>query len=666
MRNKPVVFAVLVLIFILIVVYVQRNADPAASSTTITSSESAPAPLRYIGVGWLVHWGETYDANTEWKPFTRATRAEMENYSGKAWLRLTIPDNLPARDPYLVLIGFKQFEATIDGKLAYSFNMDGNAKHIHPIMNIHPIQLTMEDSGKLLEIQMQWIPVNFKTTWNIMGTRYDMLWNALKSDWSVIVYVTLFLSAGLASAVLFLRRKQELLYMWFSLLATCAGFGVLYKMFLIQWLVGADFIYYWKDMLLPFGIYTFVGFYGEALRLSRHLVFRLMKGVLLGYTCISAWAGWFHPDLYWKLLVDYLPYSFAAVFVVVSIYVFVQHWKKRDRETLWLLIGYSILVLTMFIYLLFNLSNTFLQWLISLSRVMPALLEQELQGGLLLFMLCLSMVLVHRFSEVYRQVERHTVELAAKNDELETFHRSLEELVEIRTKELEKANQSLEASVRETAETLAEVSVLEERNRIAHEIHDVVGHTLTAAIVQLEASKKLAGHDLTKSVEKLDVINNLVRKGMEDIRRSVRLLKDEGEMFDLYAALEDLIRDTELTMGVDIDAHIAALPPLPWLTQRVIYHALQEGLTNGIRHGNCSSFTFSLLRDEQRVRFLLINDGTSFGSAKPGFGLTTMMERIHLLGGTVHVRANREDDGDLADLTASEAGCRLEITLPLH
>jgi glucose-6-phosphate-specific signal transduction histidine kinase len=81
------------------------------------------------------------------------------------------------------------------------------------------------------------------------------------------------------------------------------------------------------------------------------------------------------------------------------------------------------------------------------------------------------------------------------------------------------------------------------------------------------------------------------------------------------------------------------------------------------------------------LRFLLINDGTPFGSSKPGFGLTTMMERIHLLGGTVEVGAIRESTGpgkepstsslssvetsDGAGSSEGEIGCRLEITLPV-
>jgi signal transduction histidine kinase len=675
MRTKSVLALLIVLILVSVGVYVFLN---TMQPTDPSQSMDADTDQNYFKrSGWLVYQGDAPDANSEWRAFDQLARAEMTDYKGIVWLRLTLPAALPERDPYLFLLGFQQFEAFIDGETVYSFNIDRSSVHIHPTMKIHQIPLKAEDAGKRLEIRMKWNSNTFLGIWNIIGTRFIFLLDVLKYEWSTLVYVTLFLAAGLASALLFLRRKQDFIYLWFALLALSAGIGLMYKMLLLQWLVDSDPIYYWKDLLLPFGFYAFVGFYGEALRLSTHRVFRLMKTVILAYTGLTAVAGWYNNDLYWKLLVDYLPYCFTAVFVTVSIYVFKRFRKNRDRDTLWLLGGYALLVFTVAIYLILNLSPSFVSWLVSLSPpIMNHLVQHELQGGLLVFMMCLAMVMFHRFSDVYRQVERNTIELATKNEELERFHRSLEDIVELRTKELAEANRSLEASVRETAVTLAEVSVLEERNRIAHEIHDVVGHTLTAAIVQLEASKKLAGRDLVKSVEKLDIINGLVRKGLDDIRRSVRLLKDEGETFDLHAALDDLIRDTELTMGVEIDAHIEPLPPLAWLTQRVIYHALQEGLTNGIRHGNCSLFTFTLRREDQRLRFLLINDGTPFGSSKPGFGLTTMMERIHLLGGTVEVGAIRESTGPGKEPSASESsdgagssegeiGCRLEITLPV-
>lgn len=612
---------------------------------------------------WQVHWGDTPPDPSDWKPFNAAAQRQMVHYKGNLWLRRVLPP-LPERDPYLFLFGFKQFEVTIDGRKVYSFNMDGRRERIHILTPVYPIRLNPEDAGKLVEIQLYWNHAYLQIGWNGIGSRYQVLLNVLYSEWPYFIYAALFTSAGLISAVLYLRRRKESMYIWFSLLALSAGIGIGGKMALLQWLIEVNSFYYWKDLLLAVGIYAFVGFYGEALRSSDSWIYRSMKGILLAYTLFTAVAGWWSGLLFWRLMVDWLPYCCVPVLLVVSISLIRQFREKRSRETVWLMRAYSVLLVTGLIYILLNFAPSLIERIISISPHMQWVVFHELPFGLLLAMLCLAMVLFHRFTEVYRQVERNTVELAAKNGELERFHRSLENLVDIRTQELEAANRSLEASMREKAETLAEVSVLEERNRIAHEIHDVVGHTLTAAIVQLEASKKLAGRDLAKAAEKLDVINGLVRKGLDDIRRSVRLLKDEGEPFDLHAALDELIRDTEQTMGVDIDARIEPIDHLGWLTQRVIYHALQEGLTNGIRHGSSSHFTFNLYRDGPLLRFILHNNGEPFGLAKPGFGLSTMMERIHLLGGTVEVGSSSGNDstGISSD---QETGCRLEITLPI-
>jgi two-component system sensor histidine kinase ChiS len=177
---------------------------------------------------------------------------------------------------------------------------------------------------------------------------------------------------------------------------------------------------------------------------------------------------------------------------------------------------------------------------------------------------------------------------------------------------------------------------------------------MTAAIVQLEAAHKLAERDLAMSKEKLANAQQLVRKGLNDIRASVRLLKDEAAAIELLPAMMELIRETEETTGVIIEASINAMPELNGLTRRVLYYALQEGLTNGIRHGRCRKFQFRLIALDGSIRFELANDGLPYADEKPGFGLTAMMERIHLLGGTVAI-----------EQAAPGAGCLLSIALPL-
>ncbi len=256
--------------------------------------------------------------------------------------------------------------------------------------------------------------------------------------------------------------------------------------------------------------------------------------------------------------------------------------------------------------------------------------------GLLFLSLCGVVAAISvRLCQVRREAERSAAELRIKSKELEQLRRN--------------------------AERLAEKSVLEERSRIAHEIHDVVGHTLTAAIVQLEATKRIAEQQNRVPWDKLELISGIVRKGLDDVRRAVKLMgSDDEKALSLEAALRELIRFTEDTMEVAIEADIS-LPSkleLGWLTEQALIHALQEGLTNGIRHGYCTRARFSMHTSGGTLRFRLESDGEPYGSAVPGFGLSSMIERMKLLGGGVDIRSSADADGN-------PAGCELSIELPL-
>lgn len=113
----------------------------------------------------------------------------------------------------------------------------------------------------------------------------------------------------------------------------------------------------------------------------------------------------------------------------------------------------------------------------------------------------------------------------------------------------------------------------------------------------------------------------------------------------------------EIEIGADIA--IPAHLKLGRMTEHMLYHALQEGLTNGIRHGQCRNAHFRLYLSGNILKFGLINDGLPFGSSAPGFGLTSMVERAQLLGGVVHIRASADADG-------KPTGCELFIDLPLN
>ncbi|WP_438348170.1 histidine kinase [Paenibacillus sp. FA6] len=208
---------------------------------------------------------------------------------------------------------------------------------------------------------------------------------------------------------------------------------------------------------------------------------------------------------------------------------------------------------------------------------------------------------------------------------------SLEEQVEERT-------QSLEKSMQETSAALAEMSVYAERNRIAQEIHDIVGHTLTSTVLQIEAGKRLLHKDMDGAVNRLKEAQDLVRHSLSEIRSSVHMLK-EDKYYDLVQALSQLMLDTERNTGVVIHREMDPLPHISVVIKKLIYHSLLEGLTNGMRHGHSKEFNFRLNDDGSSLQFRLKDNGQGTSEIKKGFGLRVMEDRVEQLGGGLHIES---------------------------
>lgn len=239
--------------------------------------------------------------------------------------------------------------------------------------------------------------------------------------------------------------------------------------------------------------------------------------------------------------------------------------------------------------------------------------------------------------------------ISIANAKLYTGIQYLKETLE---QQVEERTRSLERSMRETSAALAEASVYEERNRIAQEIHDIVGHTLTSTILQIEAGKRLLYKDMQGGVQRLNEAQDLVRHSLNEIRGSVHMLR-EDKYAQLANMLHELIRDTERNAGVIIHADIHDLPE--WLStayKKTIYHALQEGLTNGIRHGESKEFHFSLMPVGYELEFRLQDYGVGARMIVMGFGLKAMRERVEQLGGSLSVDSRPGQ------------GCLLRIDLP--
>jgi two-component system sensor histidine kinase ChiS len=231
--------------------------------------------------------------------------------------------------------------------------------------------------------------------------------------------------------------------------------------------------------------------------------------------------------------------------------------------------------------------------------------------------------------------------------ELSSLTRSLEDRVSERTKQLE-------VTMRETIDALDQIALLEERNRIAQEIHDTLGHHLVGSITQLEAAKRLFAKKPELVQEKLDMAQKAVRQGLEDVRMVIHAMKDSLIQADLRMVLNGLLDQTARMMEVQVTSNIGVLKPMNALQKRILYRALQEGLTNGIKHGQCSQFEFLLYENGDRLHFVLRNNGHPYIPTRPGMGLVAIRDRIGLLGGEVSIRT--EQDG----------WTELRIQVPLH
>jgi signal transduction histidine kinase len=215
-------------------------------------------------------------------------------------------------------------------------------------------------------------------------------------------------------------------------------------------------------------------------------------------------------------------------------------------------------------------------------------------------------------------------------------------------KELEKAYEKLQ----ENYDTKEQLLIERERIKIAGEIHDTVGHTLTTVVVELEAAKRLMKKDTELSLEKLDLAQEQVRKGLNDIRKSVRTLREGHEILEFNNSIISLIRETEKHSGVSIKYTLDESYDIDEITHRVLLRALQEGLTNGIRHGQSSEFKLSISQINNVIIFNLIDNGCGAETLELGFGLSNMKHRVEQLSGRFLVKLKKNN------------GCNIYIEIP--
>src|ERR1051325_2402333 len=199
---------------------------------------------------------------------------------------------------------------------------------------------------------------------------------------------------------------------------------------------------------------------------------------------------------------------------------------------------------------------------------------------------------------------------------------------------LAEANQLL----RDHAAQVEELATTKERNRLAREIHDSLGHYLTVVNVQIGAARTVLDQDRTRALEHLSKAQSLTQEGLSEVRHSVAALRESPTenrpLRESLAMLVDQWRAARLNAALKMRGPVRELTPQANLT---LYRAAQEALTNVAKHAKASRVNLLLEYDPDQVRLTIGDDGAGSNSSEGGFGLLGVRERVQLLNGIVRV-----------------------------
>ncbi len=202
----------------------------------------------------------------------------------------------------------------------------------------------------------------------------------------------------------------------------------------------------------------------------------------------------------------------------------------------------------------------------------------------------------------------------------------------------------------------AELARLGERQRLAQDLHDSMGHLLLASSIQLRKAIAFRERDPAISEEALELASGAIAEALVDLRIAVDGAHADASGFSLQESLRNLVGRLSPTMPVDLD--LSADSELALTTQITLYRCAQEGLTNVLRHAEASEARVTTTVSASSATITVADNGRGFDTTlgSGGAGLKNMRERLARLGGSLVIRSA---PGDGTVLVAS-----LPLSLP--
>lgn len=206
--------------------------------------------------------------------------------------------------------------------------------------------------------------------------------------------------------------------------------------------------------------------------------------------------------------------------------------------------------------------------------------------------------------------------------------------------------------VEELSQQVETLAATLERTRIAREIHDSLGHTLTDLNTQLEVAQKLRTHNLEQSFQAVDTAKMLAGQCVEDVSQALHQMHQSN--FDLQSALTSLMEQVRQNPALQVKWEVN-LPQQSLYKDYQIYCIVKEGIMNVQKHASATQVSFCGNLTNASILLEIKDNGIGFDLEKnpTGFGLQGMMERVQLLGGNIYIK------------TALKEGTQIQVTLPL-
>jgi len=204
------------------------------------------------------------------------------------------------------------------------------------------------------------------------------------------------------------------------------------------------------------------------------------------------------------------------------------------------------------------------------------------------------------------------------------------------------------------ANEIEELATIQERNRLAREIHDGLGHYLTTILIQLQAAEAVLPHDKEKALDAIDKARNQSKLALIDVRKSVSSIRhDPYNPEDLDSLIKKALTPCEW-VGIKSNFNIIGEKRnLSNIINSTIFRIVQETVNNTCKYSEARNYFLDLdFEDHQVLKIRIHDDGIGTETIHGGFGLIGLTERIELINGTINI------------ITAPNQGFTLNICLP--